>query len=758
MQDTRYEMDTSRYIGIREAILIVFLPIALASLGSGCASLLRSTAKDESVPGRAEDDSSFAVSAAEKDKIKKPAVDSGGRSVIESIDFVNNRTYKDESLRKKLDFKVGDYLDPVLAEAYRTTLTEFYRKKGFSFVQVMLDSEKLQKGQVIYTIDEGPRVKMESVEFIGNNAIKTSTLKKVIKTGTKKWFLLPRYYVEEEPAEDVARLQNIYYERGFLDYNIAVRREFTDGQTKAHITFEIEEGQVYTVGKIVFIGNRHFDEETLLAGLKLKEGQVYSGRLADSHAERILKLYREQGFIDARVGQRPQFVAVRGLVNVQFSITEGRQFRIGRVDIIGNEQTQDKVVRRVLDEYDFAPGQLYNADLAPKQGGGKLEEYVQRMTLAGEVIISPVVASSGALDQKDVKVDIKEGQTGSIMLGGGVSSDSDMIGQLVYQQRNFDITDWPESFGEFITGDAFKGAGQSLRIAAEPGMEVSQYSVTFTEPYLRDKPVALDVVGSSWERGRESYDEQRTKGYVGIEKRYKSRWRNSIGVRVENVRVGALHTDAPQEMINVKGDNALVGVKIGVGRDLTNDRFNPSEGYTFNAGYEQVAGGEIFGIARGTYIWYKTLYEDLLERKTVLATKVLSATAIGEAPPFEKFYPGGTGTYGIRGFEYRGVSTRGLQTGVPSPKRLAPIGSDWVFLANAEVTVPLVSDNLAALFFVDSGTIDTGNYRASVGTGIQILIPQWFGPVPMRLEIATPFMKNDGDGIQVFSFSVGRWF
>ncbi len=137
---------------------------------------------------------------------------------------------------------------------------------------------------------------------------------------------------------------------------------------------------------------------------------------------------------------------------------------------------------------------------------------------------------------------------------------------------------------------------------------------------------------------------------------------------------------------------------------------------------------------------------------------MLSATTISNAPPFEKFYAGGTGTYGIRGFEYRGVSTRGLQTGVPSPRRLDPIGSDWIFLANAEVTVPLVSDNLAALFFVDSGTIDTGTYRAAVGTGIQILIPQWFGPVPMRFEIATPFMKDGGDEIQVFSFSVGRWF
>jgi outer membrane protein insertion porin family len=569
---------------------------------------------------------------------------------------------------------------------------------------------------------------------------------------------LPRYYVEEEPAEDVARLQNAYYDRGFLDYSIAARKEFTDSKNKVHITFEIEEGQAHTVEKIVFIGNRHFDEETLLVGLKLEEGQVYRGRRADSHAQRILKLYREQGFIDAVVEQRPQFLAVRGLVNVQFDIIEGRQFRIGRVNITGNEQTQDRVIRRVLDEYDFVPGQLYNADLAPKQGGGKLEEYVRRGALTEQAIISPVEPTSGAIDQKDLNVDIKEGQTGSIMFGGGFSSDSDVIGQLIYQQRNFDIRDLPESFGEFITGEAFKGAGQSLRIAAEPGMEVSQYSISFTEPYLRDKPISLDVLGSSWERYRESYDEQRTKGYVGIEKRYRSQWRNSIGVRAENVEVKDLYSDAPQEIIDAKGNNALAGVRIGVGRSLTDDRYNPSEGYTFDAGYEQVAGDEVFGIAQGSYIRYKTLHEDLLERKTVLATKVLLATTISDAPLFEKFYAGGTGTYGIRGFEYRGVSTRGLQTNVPSPKRFAPIGSDWIFLANAEVAVPLVGDNLAALFFVDSGTIDTGNYRASLGTGIQILIPQWFGPVPMRFEIAAPFMRDDADDTQVFSFSAGKWF
>ena len=183
----------------------------------------------------------------------------------------------------------------------------------------------------------------------------------------------------------------------------------------------------------------------------------------------------------------------------------------------------------------------------------------------------------------------------------------------------------------------------------------------------------------------------------------------------------------------------------------------------FTASYEQVAGDHAFGIARGIYRRYETLYEDLAERKTILATKLLAATVIGDAPHFEKFYAVGTSTYGIRGFDYRGVSTRGLPTnaaGVPiaGRKKKDPIGSDWIFLANAEVTVPLISDNFAAMFFVDSGTVDSGNYRASIGTGIQIMLPQWFGPVPMRFEFAVPFMKSDGDETQVFSFSMGRLF
>jgi outer membrane protein insertion porin family len=687
------------------------------------------------------------------DQIKKISVDKG-LGAVKSIEFVNNDSFKDKKLKKKLDFEVGDFLDPILAESGRRILAEFYQQKGFANVKVTLDNEQLSEGRIIYTFEEGQRLRIKSIKFKGNKFLKTGDLRKVIKTKRRSWLIWPVYYTDIKIATDLDKIRTIYYQKGFLNHKI-------EAQGRTDITFIIEEGPRYNVRNILLTGNEYYDDETLLAGLKLEPDKVYYEQKAEAHVNKIHKLYSENGFVNPQVKQRPRFVPDANVVDVEFKITEGKQFRIGRIEITGNEQTQDKVIRRVLDEYDFSPGQLYNANLAPVQGNGRLERYIQSITLAEQAIIKPVMPSDGADDSLDVQVDIKEGLTGLWSPGIMVASDSGVIGQFIWEQRNFDITDWPRSFKDFITMNAFKGAGQNLKVSIEPGTEVSYYSLTFNEPYFRNKPTALDVSGSSFERWRESYDEKRTKGFVGLNKRYKTKWSRSIGLRIENVKVSSLDFDAPQEIIDVEGKNGLIGISFGFGRDMTDNRFEPSSGYTLNTGYEQVTGEYDFGILSGTVIGYKTLYEDIIERKTVLAGKLLAATTLGDAPPFEKFYAGGTGTHGISGFDYRGVSTRGLQTGLaPGQPRLRkdPIGSDWIFLADAEITVPLIGDNLDLVFFADSGTIDTGRYRAAIGTGIQISIPQLGTPVPMRFERAWPFLRDDNDETRVFSFTMGRLF
>jgi len=697
-------------------------------------------------------DCASAREKADKNEIEKPSISSISRGIVKSIDFVGNDSIKDKKLRKKLDFKAGDYLDSVLAGAGRITIAEHYRKKGFADVRVTLDSDELASGRVVYIINEGQKFRIRSIKFKGNEFFKTSDLKNVIKIRTRSWLIRPVYYDEEKIAADLRKLRNFYFDRGFLNYDVKC-------EGRSEIVFIIEEGPRYIVGETIVEGNKYFDNEKLLDGLELETGEIYYPQKAKEHARRILRLYNENGFINVQLEQLHDFAQTGiNVVNVKFNIAEGSQFRIGHVDITGNEQTQDKVIRRVLDEYDFTPGKLYNAHMAPVQGGGDLETILQRRTMSEEVIVRPVVPAEDAESSRDLSVSMKEGLTGMWNPGVSFGSDTGVIGQLLWSQRNFDVTDWPESFGEFITMQSFKGAGQSLSIALQPGTEVSYYSVEFVEPYFRDKPTSLTVAGSSREWWRESHTEKTTKGYVGFSKRYKSRWFSSFGLRVENVDIDDIDLDAPQEIYDIKGNNLLIGTKFGIGKDTTDYGFLPGSGYKFDINYEQVTGDYDFGILEGSTVWYNTLHEDFQNRKTILATKILAATTFSNAPPFERFYTGGIGYYGIRGFEYRGISTRGLQTNVLNPQRKDPIGSDWVLLANTELTVPLIGENVSAIFFLDSGTIDTGPYRAAVGGGIQVMIPQVFGPVPMRFSLASPLNKDDDDETQSFSFFMGRLF
>lgn len=681
--------------------------------------------------------------------------------IIKSIEFEGNRRFKSHVLRERLGFELGDRLDPFLAEGGRMTIAEVYRKVGYPSVKVVLDRDRLADGHLLYRIEEGPRVQIGSIEFEGNDAFGDGTLRQVIKIKEKKWLLWPFHFTEEAVEADVDRLREFYYGRGHLNYKIEARTELSDSGDKMDVVFVIEEGPVYRIDRIVFNGNTRFTEEQLRENLDSREGKVYLKAEADRGARRIEQRYREIGYVDAEVRQSVKFTPEvdENLVTLTINVKEGRQFRIGRIDITGNETTKDKVVRRVLDEYDFTPGELYNAKIAPKEGNGRLEKYSQRAASAQQVMIRPVAPESGDPNTKDVRVDLEEGMTGIIRPGVGFSSDNGVMAQIIYQQQNFDIADLPEDLGEwFMPWRTFRGAGQRFGLRLEPGTRYSQYSISFSDPYWRDEPITFNMLGQSWKRFRESYDEKRLKGAIGFEQRLSEQWRRSIGFRAENVKVDDLDFDAPLEIRDFYGGTQLFGVRFGVGFSGVDDVYDPSQGRNISAFYEQVTGDDTFGILEGSYTRYFTLHEDVLGRKTILAGKFLGGTILGEAPPFEKFYAGGTSRYGIRGFEYRGVSTRGLQTNVPNPVRKDPIGSDWIFLAGAEITIPLVGENFGLLLFSDSGTIDTGSYRLSIGTGVEIKVPQVFGNMPIRFEIATPLLKDDEDETQVFSFSGGGVF
>lgn len=697
----------------------------------------------------------------------QPASSEGTHHVIvRSFEFVGNSHYTDKVLQQRMGIELGERCDPYLANSGRLTIIRVYQDVGYIHVDVSVDLDQAREGRLVYTITEGPRVRIQAVRFEGNKAFRTGTLRRLLKTKQRTWYLELCYYSQDSVREDIERLRSFYYANGYLGYDVRVHTEFAKDRSGVTVTFQIDEGPAYRVSQVVLAGHDLVPTDRLRPLVGVVEGEVYKRDKADAGVRRILELYHEQGFLDAEVVQTPKLSPdVRdNRVTVEIAITEGRQFRIGRIEVAGNETTQDKTVRRVLDEYGFTPGHLYNTQVAPVQGSGLLERYVRRFSMADQVLIRPEPAASGDPNQRDVRVDLTEGMTGMIIPGVGVSSDHGVVGQLIYQQHNFDITDWPQSWSEFFGMKAFRGGGQTLQLALEPGTKVSRYSVDFTEPYFMDRPVGLDLTGRKYERFLESYDEERLSGLVEFEQRRRSGWRTILGFRGENVGVEDLDSDAPAEIREVAGDSALFGLKLGLGLTRVDDLYRPHTGYIVRGAYEQITGDFTFGIVTATAVKYVTLREDPLGHKTVLAAKIQGGSIVGDAPPFEKFYAGGMGQYAIRGFGYRGMSTLGLQVfdppepgdpPLPEPRYVDPIGSDFVVVANAEIVIPLIGEDFSAVTFADTGIIDTGGWRFSVGAGIQILIPQLFRELPLRFEYGYPLATEDWDDTQRFNFTMG---
>ena len=133
--------------------------------------------------------------------------------------------------------------------------------------------------------------------------------------------------------------------------------------------------------------------------------------------------------------------------------------------------------------------------------------------------------------------------------------------------------------------------------------------------------------------------------------------------------------------------------------------------------------------------------------KTILETKIYAGMVVGNAPTYDRFYGGGIGS--LRGFKYRGISPRGENDD--------PIGGDWMVHGSAGGGDPLRQPDLFLAAVQPMGLFESGGVRSSIGTGIQIMIPQVFGPVPMRFELARRLPRTMTT-IPAFSFSVRALF
>ena len=209
----------------------------------------------------------------------------------------------------------------------------------------------------------------------------------------------------------------------------------------------------------------------------------------------------------------------------------------------------------------------------------------------------------------DLDVFVGETRTGSVNIGGAYNSDNGIVGQLVIDERNFDIRALPRSFRELWDGTAFRGGGQAFRLELVPGEQVQRYLVSFSEPYLFGTNYSLSVSGYLFDRQFFDWDEQRLGGRISLGRRLTPDLSFNVGLRLEDVEISDPRTNDSPTLNESLGDSDLYLFNVGLIRDTRDHPFLATEGSYLSLMYTQGFGD--FDYPRGDveYRRYRLLYE-----------------------------------------------------------------------------------------------------------------------------------------------------
>jgi outer membrane protein insertion porin family len=674
---------------------------------------------------------------------------------INSIAIRGNVGIKTTTLLEILDVHRGEAIDSFRISTARLAMESMYREKNYPFVHVDFDRDLLNRtGELVFNIVEGPEVTIRKVNVLGNHSFTDDKLRDQIQT--KPWFFIfnAGTYDPEMVEDDVASLRRFYESKGFFDARAGRKLIFSPNQKEMQVTFVVNEGRRYKIGRLEFRGNTKLSETELERGLKMTPGQEYDQETLQRDVREIVRDYSPFGFI---YEQRPQFqnkdylrIEPRtvfhkeaGTVDLVYQIAEGKPFRIGKIIPKGNTRTQDKVILR---EMRVASGQMYNsAEIADAVDRLRGTPYFQGVT------VTPVGDDP---NYRDVIVEVVEQKTAQFTVGAGINSNGGVGAAITYTQQNFDFKDWPESWKDVFSERAFVGAGQLFRITLQPGTESSNASILWREPWVLDQPYSLTLEAYYRDRLREHYTETRAGGRVTVGHRFDFVHSVTLTFRGEDVDIHSIE-DKPSrapEIVAGLGHHTLTSTPLQFRRDTTNQGLLPYQGTVTTVGWEPYGtlGGE-FAFHKFTLGWdlFHKVSEDLLDRKTIFALHADAGYITGDAPFFERFYGGGIGS--IRGFRFRGVSPR---AGLAED----PIGGDFSVTGSAELSFPIVGDSLRGVVFTDLGDVESearfGTIRSSIGAGIRLTLP-FLGQTPVALDFAYPITKDSQDDTQYISFSLG---
>jgi outer membrane protein insertion porin family len=392
--------------------------------------------------------------------------------VIGRIAFEGNKKVKDEQLSAEIQSKPRGTLSRPMVQSDAQRIAEIYRHQGRYDVSVTPEIIEQPNNRVdlVFTIVEGQKTGVKSIDFVGNVAFSSYRLKDVIKTRESNLlsFLGGNDVYDPDRIEaDRDLIRRFYLSKGYADVQVvAALTEYDPARKGFLVTFKIEEGQQYRVGSVGYESTiPNFDGNALRSYSHVSVGSLYNVQELEKSVEEMQIEASRRGYAFAVVKPRGDRNFEAHTVSVVFSIEEGPRTYIERINIRGNTRTRDYVIYR---EFDISEGDAYNRALVDRA-----ERRLKNLDFFKSVKITAEPGSSS--DRVVLNVDIEEKSTGDFSVSGGYSTTDGALAEVSISERNL--------FGRGLFAKASVTYGQFAR----------GYSLSFVEPYLLDYRVALGL-------------------------------------------------------------------------------------------------------------------------------------------------------------------------------------------------------------------------------------------------------------------------
>jgi outer membrane protein insertion porin family len=424
------------------------------------------------------------------------------RRVVRSIKYEGAKSLTvseilDRFKERKVGLSVESQYDPNKVQRAAVVIKEYLAERGRQFATVEPEVRQIPPSslEIVFNVNEGPKVKVGKIDIVGNQAFNQRDVVRAMKNlhpyGIPYSILFEnifaRTYDSTKLEEDKDRIRDAYQQKGYFaakvleqktemvdtgghGFRIPLIRENSPGKA-VDITIPVEEGRLYHLNKITFVGVKLFrTPETLMRPLfNMSEGDAFSTSKLRKGLENLRKLYGEFGYID--FVPEPSFDIIPNTDKIDLTLTadEGKQFFVRRIDFSGNVTTRDKVIRReiMLDEGDIFNNRLWELSILRLNQLGYFEQL--KAEDAGDI------KRNTQTNTVDITLKVRERGKNSIGLNGGVSGIAGSFVGLNYSTNNF------------------LGLGETLSLNSQLGTRLRSVSAGFTEPYFLDRPLQIGV-------------------------------------------------------------------------------------------------------------------------------------------------------------------------------------------------------------------------------------------------------------------------